>query len=43
MPCSTMKAGIVIMKEMGTALTLGDLTFIRGDGLCFQLQLFSGQ
>lgn len=31
------------MKEMGTALTLGDLAVIRGDDLCFQLQLSSGQ
>ena len=30
MPCSAMRAGIVIREEVDTALTLRDLTFTRG-------------
>ena len=42
MPCSTMRAGIVIMEEMDTALTLRDRTFIRGITCVFNYSCFLG-
>ena len=42
MSCSTMRAGIVIMEEVDMALTLRDLTFIRGITCVFNYSCFLG-